>query len=74
MANRGRRRVRASFLGTHRVAANAPPFSVRPGAAPERAFCRLIVTVSVAISPVNGVQQRYTKGSCNGAGFVRGNR
>ena len=37
-------------------------------------LCHLIVTVSVAFFPVNGVLQRYTDNSCNGAGFVRGNR
>ena len=61
MANRGWRCVRVSFLGAHRIVVNTPPSPVRlarplvrPGAAPARAFCHLIVTVSVAISPVNG--------------------
>ena len=36
-------------------------------------LCHLIVTVSVAISPVNGSRWRYTDSSCNSAGFARGN-
>ena len=65
MANRGRRCVRVSFLGTHRIAMNTPPSPVHAGASVTRSlfvralhlnglFCHLIVTVSVAISPVNG--------------------
>ena len=38
MANRGRRCVRASFLGVHRIAVNTPPSPVHAGASVTRSL------------------------------------
>lgn len=54
MANRGRRCVRASFLGVHRIAVNHLRSLFDRALHLNGLFCHLIVTVSVAISPVNG--------------------